>query len=200
MSQQSLYRTSLYLVNGLNTLILIHWRRLPTWNYHTAQEDLTPVQPDATGNVSEIQQCTLAYRRTTQLRLVTPEQAVLLVPFNAVVIHACSRRYFAQREGLQQQHFIYSSVQRKLFSFSTMAAAQGTFQAWPQQLTSWQPQKQLAGPKAAPGRRSLGTFSARVTPAQRAGPRAPAGRQPRRGPPPPRAARGPDFQARLPAR
>lgn len=51
MSQQNLYRASLYLVNDLN--ILLHWCRLLTYNYHTAQEDLTPSQLDATSNLSE---------------------------------------------------------------------------------------------------------------------------------------------------
>lgn len=65
-----------------------------TWSYNTAHEDLTPVQSDATSNISEIEQRTLAYSNTMQLHLVTPEQIVLLVPCNVVVIHACSSALF----------------------------------------------------------------------------------------------------------
>lgn len=52
-------QTSLYLVNGLNTLTLLHWCRLLTWNYHTAQGDLTPAQLDATSNVRYSNVCSL---------------------------------------------------------------------------------------------------------------------------------------------
>lgn len=77
------------------------------------------------------------------------------MPCNAADTHThpsvLLKTVFHEREGLQQQHFIYSFVQHKLF-FSTTVVAQGAFQAWLEKLTSWYSQKQLAGRKATPAK------------------------------------------------
>lgn len=117
-------------------------------------------------NISEIQQCVPPDRSTVQLPQAMAEQTALLVPCNAADTHThpsvLLKTVFHEREGLQQQHFIYSFVQHKLF-FSTTVVAQGAFQAWLEKLTSWYSQKQLAGRKATPARYTAGKFFAWVS-------------------------------------
>lgn len=123
------------------------------------------MQHDATGKC-ETQQHTLTDRSAVQPpQLWQSKQPSLCLAPLQLLIHIpqySSRQYCTQGEGLQQQHFIYSFVQQKLF-FSTMVVAQGVFQTWLEKLTSWYSQEQLAGRKATPAVYTAGEFFAWVS-------------------------------------